>query len=168
MPGLWKNKEKQDYGLIGELHEKLEKEEQFSLKQNAQGRVSYGDKKAAFKTDKGKKLATKLQGLYAVMDQIKAQDTFVTADMIPKEMRKECDKKYGISSKDLERLVGDMQQGNTPDFLVRNEDAQSDFTIQSEQGRLTEHKNVQDALTEVYENSPDLMLRDKKTALKTY
>ena len=96
MPGLWKNKEKQDYGLIGELHEKLEKEEQFSLKQNAQGRVSYGDKKAAFKTDKGKKLATKLQGLYAVMDQIKAQDTFVTADMIPKEMRKECDKKYGI------------------------------------------------------------------------
>ena len=164
---LWKNEEKQNYGLIGELHQDLEKEEQLSLNQNQMGRVSYGDKKTAFKTDKGKKLATKLQGLYAVMDQIKAQDTFVTADMIPKEMQKECKKKYGISSKDLERLVGDMQQGNTPDFLVRNEDAQSDFTIQSEQGRLTEHKNVQDALTEVYENSPDLMLRGKETALKT-
>ena len=154
---LWKSTKKQDYGLIGELHRDLEKEEQFSLSRGKLGQVSYGQAK----TKKGKQIFRKLSGLYSVMNQIKSSDAFVTSEMLTNEMREEYTEKYGISSKELDRLVGDIQQGRTPDFTLKEMEKEEDgsFSILQENARKQEDAFLRKTAQEY---------RDKDSTLKDW
>ena len=116
---LVKNKERND--IIGKFQNELKMSE--NINASTMGNFTY--KESNLSTKKGKKAFRKLTGLYKVLGEMKSMNTFVSADMINKETREELKRNYGISSKDLEKLVSDYQQGNTPEFNIENgEDAQ--------------------------------------------
>ena len=90
--------------LIQELQQKIAKEEGLS----SYSQIQQGDET---KTQKGYSFSRKLQGLELFKQRVKAQGAVVTADMITPEMKSEYQRDYQLSSKELERMLSEMQQG---------------------------------------------------------
>ncbi len=62
-------------------------------------------------TQKGQKIYNKMEGLARLSVDVKQQGTVVSADMLTKEAKQEFKTNYGLSRKELERMLGDMQEG---------------------------------------------------------
>ncbi len=71
------------------------------------------------RTKKGKTLSNKIKGLRALADKVKARGTVVATDMLSKKIISGYGKKYGLSKKDMERMINDMQNG---DYLETEEE----------------------------------------------
>ena len=134
-------------GILGELHKQYEDELFKQEKDNYigmtredfdQGAYTYNMRayaKGNVESRKGKKALSKLQGLYLVLGAIKEQKGVVTADMISKDTYKMCKTKFGLSSKDVERLVADTQKGSVPRVeLKKNKDKVENIGLQSNKG----------------------------------
>lgn len=84
------------------------------------------------KNKEGQALAKKLEGLTLLKNRVKAQGSVVAADMLTSEMESEYKKQYGLSKKELERMLGEMQQGQVEDFeLGKNEYARFETKTRS-------------------------------------
>lgn len=136
-------------GILGELHKQYEDELFKQEKDNYigmtredfdQGAYTYNMRayaKGHVKSRKGKKALSKLQGLYLVLGAIKEYKGVVTADMISKDTYKMCKTKFGLSSKEVERLVADTQEGSVPRFELKKE------KVDEENVGLQTHKGTQ-------------------------
>ena len=71
-------------------------------------------------TKEGEKLLGKLKGLTILKNRVKAQGAVVTAEMLTSEMKSNYQRNYGLSSKELERMLSDMQNGYVEDFKQDN------------------------------------------------
>ncbi|MBQ3105470.1 MAG: hypothetical protein IJC59_06385 [Lachnospiraceae bacterium] len=93
--------------LMDELNTKLAKE--------TKGQIpgSLHTKKQA-QTNKVHILSQKIAGLQQLVHQVKAKGTVVAADMLTPEMLTHYNTNYGLSKKDLERMLGDLQRDGQP------------------------------------------------------
>ena len=74
------------------------------------------------KTKESRLIEKKLEGLTLLKNRVKAQGAVVAADMLTSEMESEYKKQYGLSKKELERMLNEMQHGQVEDFeLGKNE-----------------------------------------------
>jgi len=105
----WKN-----HGLIGEVQQKfedqIERNDMFAMDDDQQ--IDYAWNQAT--TKKAKATLKKLSGLYAVLNEIQGLNSVATADMLTEDIYKKCKKNYGISKKELQRLINDAQNGLVP------------------------------------------------------
>lgn len=89
------------------------------------------------KNKKGQVLAKKLEGLTLLKNRVKAQGSVVAADMLTSEMESEYKKQYGLSKKELERMLSEMQHGQVEDFeLGKNEYARFETKTRSSFSRV--------------------------------
>ncbi|MBE6961226.1 MAG: hypothetical protein E7445_02085 [Ruminococcaceae bacterium] len=128
---IWDSKTIGDkYGILGETHRDFE---QSWLAETQKIDKSKGNSSAApfnantfafrstkYAYDYDRSKYRKLSGLYGVLSSIQSANTVVTADMISPATYQTCKKSYGISKKELKRLVSDAQQGRVPDFAVKS------------------------------------------------
>ena len=115
------------YGQVGQLHDELtpfmthrevslfNRATGFGWQQNESSREFFISKTTAEKQNK-KAAFDKLTMQYAILDEIKHAGNVVTAEQISKDTYKMCKEKYGLSEKDVKKLVGDAQQGKIPEF----------------------------------------------------
>lgn len=74
----------------------------------------------------------KLEGITLLKKRVKAQGSVVAADMLTSEMESEYKKQYGLSKKELERMLSEMQKGRVEDFeLGENEYARFEIKTRS-------------------------------------
>ena len=111
----WKN-----HGLIGEVQQKFEKQingnSAFTMNDNLQ--IEYEGTQAT--TQKAKETLKKLSGLYAVLNEIQGLNSVATADMLTEDIYIKCKKDYGISKKELQRLISDAQNGLVPQLQYKS------------------------------------------------
>ena len=134
-------------GLLGELHKqyedelfKQEKENHIGMTREIfdQGAYTYtmnAYTQGKVTSRKGKKALNKMQGAYLLLGAIKEHKGVVSADMISKDTYKMCKTKFGLSSKEVERLVADVQEGSVPRVeLKKNKDKVENIGLQSHKG----------------------------------
>lgn len=84
----------------------------------------------------------KLTAQYALLNAIKKSGRVVTAEQITPEVYAQCKNVYGMSTKDVKKVVSDAQQGKMPEFSyeVRKENKQNRIQVtqheNKEQGKL--------------------------------
>ena len=118
----------EEYGILGETHQEFEnawiKESKSDMKYggtlNSFQADQYQFNEKEYYHDYDRKLYRKLSGLYSVLGSIQKAGTVVTADMLTEDTYRVCKNSYGISKKELQRLVSDAQQGRVPDFTIKN------------------------------------------------
>lgn len=138
--------------LIQELQQKIAKEE---------GLSSYSQIQQGYetKTQKGYSFSRKLQGLELFKQRVKAQGAVVTADMITPEMKSEYQRDYQLSSKELERMLSEMQQGYVEDFhQEENEYGRFKTNIKSE---YSKEKNAGES--KLYSHLGEVLYEKRKT-----
>lgn len=121
----------EEYGILGETHQEFEnawiKESKSDMKHGETLNSFRADQYQFHETksyhDYDSQLYRKLSGLYSVLGSIKKAGTVVTADMLTEDTYRACKNSYGISKKELQRLVSDAQQGRVPDFTIQNTNA---------------------------------------------
>ena len=121
----------EEYGILGETHQEFEnawiKESKSDMKHgetlNSFRADQYQFNEKEYYHDYDRKLYRKLSGLYSVLGSIQKAGTVVTADMLTEDTYRVCKNSYGISKKELQRLVSDAQQGRVPDFTIQNTNA---------------------------------------------
>ncbi len=106
----------ENYGMLGELQNRhmAEWEQVTALRKDMSTEAKI--KKQLQAGFRHRETEAKLQAFYTVLDAMKSQQTVVTADMISKDTYKMCKKNYGISEKELKRLVSDAQDGLVPEL----------------------------------------------------
>lgn len=83
-------------------------------------------------------ISKKLQGLELLKKRVKAQGSVVAADMVSKEKALEYKEQYGLSAKEVERMLNEMQQGQVEDFnLESNEYGRFETRIRSQEWEKT-------------------------------
>ena len=123
MKPLWGSKTiVNEYGIMGEMHREMEKAGIKCEKKDKSGNQPGEIREYNHEKQYDKIMYRKLSALYSVLNQIKKKGTVVTADMITEDTYKTVKEKYGISTKDLKRLVNDAQQGRVPDFFITDRD----------------------------------------------
>lgn len=100
--------------LMEELQRDLKKE----TIQEAVPAVHEPVQQEAAYTKKGRQIHNKLVGLQVLTGRIRAQGTVVAADMLTDEMRQKYEQEYGLSKKELERMMGDLQRGAVPEDML--------------------------------------------------
>ena len=101
--------EKKSNNLIDEYREQLAKAEKWGKQED---NFSIDNIQRQAKTKKGRVLSQKIEGLQHLARQVKTAGTVVTADMLTPDILESYNTTYGLSKKDMERLLGDMQRGN--------------------------------------------------------
>ncbi|MBR6766919.1 MAG: hypothetical protein IKM02_03100, partial [Clostridia bacterium] len=101
-------KKEKSRSLIDELQDQVVKAEGWKNQKGTVGQEA--------QTKKGMALSQKIKGLRVLANQVKGTKKVVSADMLTPDILKEYQKNYGLSKKDMERMLGDLQKGVEVDF----------------------------------------------------
>lgn len=81
------------------------------------------------RTKKGKRISNKIKGLRVLANKVKSRGTVVSTDMLSENMINAYEKKYGLSKKDMKRMVNEMQNGDYAEMQEETTEVLADDAV---------------------------------------